>query len=704
MSRAGTAIVLIALGTAVVAVRGIGFEHVLPDDHDGVVLTMDDAQYHARRAAYTYENFPAVLSFDPYLNYPHGAYAPWPPLYDFALGAAGRLFGSLDLALAWAPVLLGLLTALAVYAIGGMLGGPAVATGAVAFFALLPASSQYSSVGNPDHHAAVTFLATVLLVGLMASLHAGDRPGRIWGLQGILVLTRVAMLLTWHGSLLYFVLGEALALSIATAFERREQLLAQSLGCGFSAILGWIALSMPHSEFGGPWSPVEMSLLQPATLAAFALTALVPALWRGAGSHGRLLATGLVAAATGGLIVALAWDDVATGWAYATRLEPFIALNFETQPLWRSNAAVGLYGYAAWLLPVTPLAGLWAARRRLEVREPALALAGWTGVLLILAVSNARYGSDFAPAASVSFALLLALGAGALARRWSAGGVPIRVAMFLLIPLLMLPAIHSLWPHAVRSVWVLRGYQVVLKRPGLGLVRSVYAFVDAVREATPETGDVPEYGILTPSTLGFAMNARGRRATPAGNFGPYVGREGLELTRAFYREIDEQVAFRELETRDIRYVVTSDAGRGAPASMLHRLHHDDGGLVDGRPALGHFRLVTEGPPHGVPLGALGAAAPDFVDAPYKLFEAVPGVVLNVSGSRPGRPVFVELEVTTPTGRRFWYRASARASRQGIARVRVPYAAEAYEVRTDSGIYQVAVREEQVVSGHEIEVR
>ena len=129
MSRVGTAIVLIALGTAVVAVRGVGFERVLPDDHAGVVLAMDDAQYHARRAAYTYENFPAVLSFDSYLNYPHGAYVPWPPLYDFALGAAGRLFGSLDLVLAWAPVLLGLLTALGVYGLGAMLGGRAVGIG-----------------------------------------------------------------------------------------------------------------------------------------------------------------------------------------------------------------------------------------------------------------------------------------------------------------------------------------------------------------------------------------------------------------------------------------------------------------------------------------------------------------------------------------------------------------------------------------------
>jgi dolichyl-diphosphooligosaccharide--protein glycosyltransferase len=702
MSRVGTAIALIALGTAVVAVRGVGFEHVLPDDRDGVVLAVDDAQYHARRAAYTYENFPAVLSFDPYLNYPHGAYVPWPPLYDFALGAAGRLFGSLDLVLAWAPVLLGLLTAIGVCVVGWMLGGRAVAALAVAFFALLPASTRYSSVGNPDHHAAVTFVATVLLVGLLASLRAGDRPGRIWALQAVLVVARVAMLLTWHGSILYVVLPEALALIVATAFERREQLLAQSAGCGLSAILGLSALSTSHSEFGGLWSPVELSRLQPATLAAFALVALVPALLRGIGTGRRLQVTALAAAAAGGVVLTLARDSIATGWAYATRAEPFIARNFETQPLWQSDNAVGLYGYAAWLLVFTPLAG-WLVARRVEVREPALAFAGWTGALLVLAVSSARYGSDFAPAASISFALLLAFTAGALTERWRAGRVALQVAVVLLIPVLMFPAIRSLWPHAVRSVAVLRGYEVVVKRPGTGFVRSVYAFVDAVREATPETGEAPAYGILTPNILGFVMNGLGDRPTPAGNFGPYVGREGLELTQRFYRATDERTAFRELQAHGIRYVVTSDAGRGAPASMLHRLHQDDGSVASGRPALGHFRLVTEGPRRGVPLGALGGAAPDFVDAPYKLFEVVAGAVLNVTGSRPGRPVFVELEVVTPIGRSFSYRASARASRQGVARVRVPYAAEAYVVRTDAGAHGVTVSEDQVASGQALDV-
>ena len=702
MGRVGTALVLVALGAAVVAVRGIGFEQVLPADFDGALLAIDDAQYHARRAAHTYQNFPAVLSFDPYLNYPRGAWVPWPPLYDFGLGAAGRVIGELEPVLVWSSVLLGLATAFVVYAIGSMLAGPGVAIPAVAIFALLPASSRYTSVGNPDHHAAVTLIASLWLACLVASLGAGDRRARIWGAQAILVLVRSAMLLTWHGSLLYVVLAEALALGLATAFDRRQQLLAQSAGCGLTALVGWAALWLPHSELGGPWSPVELSRLQPAILTSFACVALVPASWRRGATGQRFLVTAVAVGSAAGVVAWLAWDSLASGWEYLARVEPFIAHNLETQPLWTPDTAVGLFGYAAWGLPLTPIAGVWLARRA-EHPEPALLLAGWTSALLLLAVSSARYGSDLAPAASVSIASLLFLSGEALTRRGRLGRVPVRVATALLILLLMLPAMRSLWRHAARSALTLAGYEVELKRPGLGFVRSVYAFVDAVRQATPDTGEAPAYGILTPNTLGFVMNARGERPTPAGNFGPYVGREGLELTRAFYRTTDEREAFHDLRAQDVRYVVTSDAGAQAPASMLHRLHRDDGSWVKGRPALGHFRLVTEAPSRGVPLGALGGAAPDFVEVPYKLFEVVRGAVLQVRGSQPGRPVHAQLEVMTPSGRRFAYRASTRASSEGVARLRVPYAGEAWLVETDSGRYRVRVQEHQVVSGLQVEV-
>ena len=60
-------------------VRSAGFERVFLEDRT-VVLEIADAQYHARRARWTLENYPRILSFDPYINYPHGAPVPWPPL------------------------------------------------------------------------------------------------------------------------------------------------------------------------------------------------------------------------------------------------------------------------------------------------------------------------------------------------------------------------------------------------------------------------------------------------------------------------------------------------------------------------------------------------------------------------------------------------------------------------------------------------
>ena len=54
---------------------------------------LDDASYHARRILWGVANFPHVLQFDPYLNYPSGARVPWPPLYDWLLSSAARSFG-----------------------------------------------------------------------------------------------------------------------------------------------------------------------------------------------------------------------------------------------------------------------------------------------------------------------------------------------------------------------------------------------------------------------------------------------------------------------------------------------------------------------------------------------------------------------------------------------------------------------------------
>ena len=678
MVRAWVAVGLLVLCGLVVSARGVGFEKIFDREAGVVLLAMDDAQYHARRAAHTAEHFPEVLWFDPFLNYPSGAFVPWPPLYDFGLGALGRLFGDLDAVLAWAPVVMAVGTALLVFGIAAGFGGAACGLLAVGIFALLPVGIRYTAVGNPDHHAVVMWLATGLLAGHLAALSAAGARAR--GVQAALVLLRLTLLLSWHGSVLYVVLADGLALAVAGGLGRADALRLQALGCAATATFGFAALALPGSSFGGPWSAVELSRLQPASyaamaLAAFALARLAP------GVRSALSRLGLVAGVCAGAAIALAGvarSGLTAAWEYASRAESFIANNYETQPLW-SDAFVQvpeLYGWLGWLLPLLPVAGLV---RPASARPAAgLYLAGWSAALLVLAVSNARYGSDLAPAASVGFALLVTSAACFAGRRLRVPMPAAAVVGTVFVAVLLAPAALELAPHARRSLAASAGRPPEPASRVQPFSRSVYAFVDQVREATPEVAEPggegagrPEYGILAPPTLGFILNARGRRATPAGNFGPYVGREGLEATSAFYR------ATREDDARDIarklsaRYVITTDEG-AAPGRLWHRLHHGDGSQTERRAALGGFRLVTESARPGVPLGALRGAAPGFVEVPYKLFEVVEGAVLEVP-AWPGTQVVAEVAVETPSGRRFVYRAEARSGAGGRALLRLPYA-------------------------------
>jgi asparagine N-glycosylation enzyme membrane subunit Stt3 len=77
----GSFLPLLFIAALALGARTLGFSDVFPSEGE-VVLRIDDASYHARRVVYGVENFPRVLSFDPYLNFPDGARVPWPFLYD----------------------------------------------------------------------------------------------------------------------------------------------------------------------------------------------------------------------------------------------------------------------------------------------------------------------------------------------------------------------------------------------------------------------------------------------------------------------------------------------------------------------------------------------------------------------------------------------------------------------------------------------
>jgi hypothetical protein len=171
-------------------------------------------------------------------------------------------------------------------------------------------------------------------------------------------------------------------------------------------------------------------------------------------------------------------------------------------------------------------------------------------------------------------------------------------------------------------------------------------------------------------------------------------------------------------------VITSHEAESTAPMMLHRLHQRDGseGLegpegpegLEGSavPALAHFRLVTEGPPRGYPLGALTGGVRGNVVAPFKLFEVVEGVELRVEAP-PETEVVVTARIETPAGRSFLYRTTGRSGADGQARIRVPYAQDSntparptgpYRVRAAGKTAQVSVLEDQVLHGAEVEVR
>ncbi|MCH2187306.1 glycosyltransferase family 39 protein, partial [Myxococcota bacterium] len=221
---------LIGLATGALLIRALGFEYVFVGEE--VVFPPADPQYHLRRAFFTMTQFPDVLLFDPYINFPGGAPVPWPPLFDWLLGAAGWLAGGttsdLERAAAWAAPVCAAMVVWPLYFAGRLLSSRRVGLLAGLFFALLPISVVYTRVGNADHHAAVTLVGAWLLYCLLALVDPAASRARMIGLAGLLALLSAIMLLTWHGSLLYLAPAEGLLLLAAILSGRSRLLAAQA--------------------------------------------------------------------------------------------------------------------------------------------------------------------------------------------------------------------------------------------------------------------------------------------------------------------------------------------------------------------------------------------------------------------------------------------------------------------------------------------
>jgi hypothetical protein len=401
---------------------------------------------------------------------------------------------------------------------------------------------------------------------------------------------------------------------------------------------------------------------------------------------------------------------------FVGKQDPWAALNAEQRPLVRARLGTLLqplwyYGGFGYLIPLVPIAAALRARDP-RWREPSLVLALWAAAFGALAVTQLRYGADYAPAAAVGFAVT----ADEIGRRFGAGTTRARIAT-------ALTAAFGLAPIAAQHALQARASLAAARQPVSGdpllqtATGTLYRFAEEIRRVTPETAGYrdatawPEYAILCPANIGHLLHYVAERATPSDNFGPYSGSRHFGTAQRFFNLKSEARATAVADALRARYVVTVEYGPVHNQGLTQRLHREDGVELWEQPPWAQFRLVTEGPHGGRPLADLyrGAAMPGV--EPYKLWERVPGALLAVRAPA-GTTVQAGVAVRAPSGRTFRWVARATAGDDGVARLRVPYATDATTPVKTAGPWlvqaglaqaQVAVPEAALLAGATVAV-
>lgn len=691
---------VVAAMLLVLGVRALGFEQVFVDDL--VVFPPADPQYHVRRAFQVFERFPRVMLFDPYINHPGGAPIPWPPLFDWSIGAVARLLArdarGFEVVAAWASPLCALLACVPIALVARRTSGepgPRVAVTAVAIFAFVPLLASYGRVGYADHHAAVSMIGAWLLLCCVALVDPGLTRAQAWRWGAALVGARLALLLTWHGSLLYLGLAESgLALCFA-ATARRRAAIAQAAGAAATALLLLPVLAWMPTPLGGDYSAIALSRLHALAMAGVAFV-LAGALAlarsdRAATPVARLAAlagcsvvfVGLLALLPGvraGIVPAIEFLGMSDGVGDMTG---------EQLPIFDLGGRAAKKPFAliwGWLAPLIPAASLaaWLAGRRQPQgsagRAGAFMLAFWAAVFGALAITQRRYGNDFGPSAAVGFALAFVATGDAIAARLPGGrgrallGAAITAGLVVTTAWPALARIHGPRARVAWRAW--QGDPQVTASSRSGVAVTLTRFLLEVRALTPETSGyldddgVPEYGVLAHPNLGHAVQYVARRATATDPFWAYIGRENWDLTQALFSTGDEVEALALAGELRGRYLISMP--QMPPGSVVQRLHDRNGTATDASPALSHFRLVAEAPAGAPALGEIFGPASARRGPPYKLFEVVPGAEV-VMRCAPGSLARVSGVIGARGGPGSQWEATAQADAQGLARLRVPHA-------------------------------
>lgn len=263
-----------------------------------------DEYYHMRRILCTTSNFPHVLNFDSYLNYPYGFQIGWPPFFDLLgallakiLGLGQPDFHTIEIAGAILPVILGVLTIIPLYiATKSVFDRKTGLLGAL-IFAVMPAHIYASQFGESGHHVAETLLTTAAFASFILALKYIEKQSFSWtslknissekfllkslAFAGVSGLFLALFIFTWLGApafvsliVLYTFIQSIIDLKTG---KRSDHLFICTTVCLFVTLLFTIPLSAGYSRPGLEMSAMYLSWFQP--LYVFCMLVATILLW-----------------------------------------------------------------------------------------------------------------------------------------------------------------------------------------------------------------------------------------------------------------------------------------------------------------------------------------------------------------------------------------------------------------------------------------
>ncbi len=705
-----------------------------------VVFLGPDSYYHMRRIFFTILHYPAVNTFDLYVNYPYGFSILWPPLFDVTAATASLIAGlghpdalTVEVVSTLVPVLMGLAAIVLAYYIVRDAMNEKVALIAALIMAILPAGVFRSMFGVVDHHELEVLLSLAMFLLFMrgvssaraagaVSLNTG-RPILYAALAGMAI---ASMILSWDGAPIFIgvIIAYAFFQYAYDAYNRESSGPLTAVGLISSAVA--FLIIAPIAYLTSPmfyFSATAISWFHIVFLLGLALFFLamgsLSALPLKYGAHWLALpasALAIAAASAAALYLFLPdfFRNIELGIEYLAGTSGVMLTISEMEPLYRSM------GHLSWSVPwayfslAGPIALLGLALyiamawgRKLNNIEVFFLV--WTAAVLVLGIMQKRFINLLAVNASIfaGYAIYKALELAGLEKYLSpadpkkasrdASMSGALIAAILLVPFLLLPVLLN---------------SITLAGSPEPYALDWNAACTWVRENTPATSylysldmnSTPEYGIMSWWDYGNYILYRAERPARANNF-----QTGIEDAAGFFTAQNETAADAIMDDNNLRYVML-DYRMGSPWSGVKYGIFEDMAFLAGDDPMSYHDSAT--PNKALQAndkyfnsmysrlyytGACGGNVSghtvkplehyrllyvtDGVD-PVKVFEHVKGATITGMAD-PGSNVEVRLKVMTPYGQGV-YSNNTVAGPDGRYAFVVPYStSSAAYVRTDA---------------------